>query len=140
MLHSATWTGMRTLAGDYREADIRRANRRRAGNTGTTGGAGAPEQGAAHLVLAASLDCSRSFRTHADRNGHAPRGPEGGSAGRFHAARRLLGSDPRQDRVELGDPHADPHQRGAYARRRSADRPLFAGEGHVRGGAPRESV
>ena len=26
MLHSATWTGLRTLAGDYREGDIRRAN------------------------------------------------------------------------------------------------------------------
>ncbi len=25
MLHSTTWTGMRTLADDYREADIRRA-------------------------------------------------------------------------------------------------------------------
>lgn len=30
MLHSATWTGLRTLAGDYREGDIRRAGIRRA--------------------------------------------------------------------------------------------------------------
>jgi hypothetical protein len=43
MLYTATPTGMRTLAGDYRDADIRRASIRRAttaANAAPTGAAG----------------------------------------------------------------------------------------------------
>jgi hypothetical protein len=55
MLYSATPTGMRILAGDYREADIRRAQARRADRPAATTGTGAPVKRAVHLGSASRI-------------------------------------------------------------------------------------
>jgi hypothetical protein len=54
MLYTATPTGMRTLAGDYRDADIRRATLRRADRAATAANA-APAGTAGQLVSASRI-------------------------------------------------------------------------------------
>lgn len=50
MLHSVTWSGMQTMAGDYRHADIHRAQVRRTNRPAATIGTGDPVTRAAHLA------------------------------------------------------------------------------------------
>ena len=55
MLHPATPTGMRTLARDYRDADIHRAQARRADRPAATSGTDSPVKRAVHLGSASRI-------------------------------------------------------------------------------------
>ncbi|MCJ7710360.1 MAG: hypothetical protein MUQ32_05955 [Chloroflexi bacterium] len=55
MLHTTTPTGMRTLAGAYREADVRRAQAHRADRAPRVAGASAPTRGTVHLASASRI-------------------------------------------------------------------------------------
>jgi hypothetical protein len=65
MLYSTTPSGMQTLAGDYREADVRWAQARRAAKAAKAAGAGAPTQGSIGLASASRITRLITLLPHA---------------------------------------------------------------------------
>jgi hypothetical protein len=68
MLYSTTASGMQALAGDYREADVRWAQARRAGKAAKAAkaaGAGAPTQGSIGLASASRITRLITLLPHA---------------------------------------------------------------------------